>query len=135
MTGLSNIRMKNEEAHIDTVRDDIDIENGDVDDDEDEDEDEVVEIKTPSRRSSSSSLNGFSRRRPQAEHGDTHLRRVRPGATRAEASRATYRMMRPKASRLNLARARARARAQRRLADHATRDHRGSALQSAQHAC
>ena len=31
MTGLSNIRMKNEEAHIDTVRDDEGIENGDVD--------------------------------------------------------------------------------------------------------
>ena len=40
--------------HIDTVRDDKDIENGDVDDDEDE----VVEIKTPSPPSSSSSLNG-----------------------------------------------------------------------------
>ena len=69
MTGLSNIRMKNEEAHIDTVRDDKDIENGDVDDDEDEDEDEVVEIKTPSRRSSSSSLNGAAETalRPSAE--------------------------------------------------------------------
>ena len=37
-----------------THRDDKDIENSDVDDDEDD----VVEIKTPSRRSSSSSLNG-----------------------------------------------------------------------------
>ena len=64
MTGLSNIRMKNEEAHIDTVRDDKDIENGDVDDDEDEDEDEVVEIS-----SSSSSLDGAADAtlRPSAE--------------------------------------------------------------------
>ena len=43
---------ESEETHIDTVRDDED-----VDEDEDEDEDEVIEIKTPSRRSSSSSLN------------------------------------------------------------------------------
>ena len=45
---------ESEETHIDTVRDDEDVDNGDVDD---EDEDEVVEIKTPSRSSSSSSLN------------------------------------------------------------------------------
>ena len=57
LTGLSKFRMKNEEAHIDTVRDDEDIDNGDVDDDEDDDEDEVIEIKMASRRSSSSSLN------------------------------------------------------------------------------
>ena len=52
---------ESEETHIDTVGDNEDIDNGDVDDDEDEDEDddedEVIEIKTPSRRSSSSSLN------------------------------------------------------------------------------
>ena len=54
MMGLSNFRMKNEEADIDTVGDDEDVDNGDVEDDEDEDddEDEVVEIKSPSRRSS-----------------------------------------------------------------------------------
>ena len=63
--GLSNIRMKNEEVHIDAVRDDKDIENGEVDDDEDE----VVEIKTPSPPSSSSSLNGAAETalRPSAE--------------------------------------------------------------------
>ena len=50
---------ESEETHIDTVGDDEDIDNGDVDEDEDEDdsEDELIEIKTPSRRSSSS-LNG-----------------------------------------------------------------------------
>ena len=45
---------ESEETHIDAVRDDEDVDNGDVDD---EDEDEVIEIKTPSRSSSSSSLN------------------------------------------------------------------------------
>lgn len=43
-----------EEAHIDIVGDDEDVDNGDVDDDqdqdEDEDEDEVIEIKMPLRR-------------------------------------------------------------------------------------
>ena len=59
---------ESEETHIDTVRDDED-----VDEDEDEDEDEVIEIKTPSRRSSFVFSQRCGRRRPQAEHGHTHL--------------------------------------------------------------
>ena len=62
---------ESDEAHIDTVGDDEDVDNGDVvdDEDEDEDEDEVIEIKTPSRPSSSSSLNGAAETalRPSAE--------------------------------------------------------------------
>ena len=52
---------ESEEAHINIVGDDEDVDNGDVDDDqyqnEDDDEDEVIETKTPLRRLSSSSLN------------------------------------------------------------------------------
>ena len=50
---------ESEEAHINIVGDDEDVDNGDVDDDEDQDEDddedEVIETKTPSRRLPSSS--------------------------------------------------------------------------------
>ena len=48
---------ESDEAHIDTVGDDEDVDNGDMvdDEDEDEDEDEVKVIKTPSRPSSPSS--------------------------------------------------------------------------------
>ena len=44
MMELSDIRMKNEEAHIGAVRDDEDIDNGDVGDDkgEEDDEDKVI---------------------------------------------------------------------------------------------
>ena len=91
MMGLSNIRMKNEEARIDTVRDDEDITSGDVDDDEYEnDNEEVIEIKMPLCPSSSSPLNGAADAalRPSMEI-HISLQRVRPGATWAEASRAS----------------------------------------------
>ena len=110
MMGLSNIRMKNEEAHIDTVRDDEYVDNGNMNDDEDEDDDqdEVIEIKTPSRPSSSSSLDDAADAalRPSTEiHISDKFIQERLGQKRP------VQMTRPKASRLNLAWARARARA------------------------
>ena len=136
MMGLSNIRMKNEEAHIDTVRDDEYVDNGDMNDDEDEDDDqdEVIEIKTPSRPSSSSSLDDAADAalRPSTEiHISDKFIQERLGQKRPVQSPHDE----TEASRLNLALARAWARAQRHLADRATRDHHGSAVQSAQHAC